>query len=48
MGNKSVKGLDEIELVSRIKLDNKEFRELADTGFVSVQNFLKLGLYLKK
>ena len=24
------------------------FRELADTGFVSVQNFVKLGLYLKK
>ena len=23
-------------------------RELADTGFVSVQNFVKLGLYLKK
>ena len=23
-------------------------RELADTGFVSAQNFVKLGLYLKK
>ena len=25
-----------------------EGRELADTGFVLVQNFVKLGLYLKK
>ena len=25
-----------------------QLRELADTGFVSVQNFVKLGLYLKK
>ena len=31
-----------------INLKNYHVRELADTGFVSVQNFVKLGLYLKK
>ena len=37
-----------VTIIDNILSSKQEVRQLADTGFVLIQNFVKLGLYLKK
>ena len=36
------------EALNQLSTQHYSLRELADTDFASVQNFVKLGLYLRK